>query len=146
MNTLTLPPECRDVLLARLTGFLALAFPGEEVEVNWERVKPERSSKQNRALFGHAYKHICEATGLSGDADKKQLHNDFCRAYFGEKAVTVLGQVRAVPVRTTTTDENGKRDVINAAEFSVFYGDVERKAAQFGIYIPAPDPRWFLDA
>jgi hypothetical protein len=145
MTSLTLPPDVRAATVDRLAAMLLIAFPGQEVEVSWEVVKPERSSKQNRALFGHAYKVIAKETGLSGRADMEQLHTDFCRAYFGEVAVTVLGRVHVKPRRTTTTDEQGKRDVISGAEFSVFYGDVERKAGEFGIWIPPPDPRWFMD-
>jgi hypothetical protein len=145
-KSLTLPPEGREADVARLQAFLLAAYPGKEVEVSWEPVKSERSSRQNKALFGHAYRVIAKETGLSGKSDLARLHRDFCRAYFGERAVSVLGRVEVVPLRTTTTDENGNRDVINSGEFSAFYADVERKAAEFGIYIPPPDPRWFLDA
>lgn len=142
----TLPEANREREIARLSAFLLAAFPGKRVTVEWEVEKRERSSKQNKALFGHAYKVIGQSVGLSGRKDLERLHSDFCRAYFGEVAVTILGRAEIVPRRTTTTDENGKRDVISGAEFSAFYADVERKAAEFDIYIPAPDPRWFLDA
>lgn len=116
-------------------------YPGKEVEVTVDTVRQERSTRQNKALFGHAYKVICDETG----ADKDDLHRDFCIKHFGLKEQQVLCFEQRRPRRTTTHDENGKRDVISVEEFSCFYAMVERLAAEFGVYILAPDPRWFLD-
>ena len=138
---LYLPEIDREAEANRVREYLLICLPGKRLEVTIEADKPERSSKQNRALFGHAYRVIREQTG----ADKDDLHRDFCIAFFGLKLQTVLSFEHRQPLRTTTHNEHGKRDVIDAEEFSKFYGEVERKAAEFGIYIPAPDPRWFLN-
>ena len=44
-----------------------------------------------------------------------------------------------MPIRTTTTDEDGKADVIDAAEFWDFVERVRSTAAQNEIYIPDPE-------
>lgn len=144
MPAIAVPSENREAVAESIRQYILACLPGKVLSVTVEEFKKERSSQQNRALFGHAYKTIAVATGLSGKRELEGLHEDFCKAFFGEKSVTVLGVTRTVPVRTTTKNEEGKDDTINAALFSQFYADVERKAAEFGIYIPSPDPRWFL--
>ena len=97
-----------------------------------------RTNDQNRALFGVAYKAIREQTG--NDVD--DLHDTFCRLYFGEIEVDVLGKIVKRARRTTTTDESGKRDVISTVDFADFYTFIQAKAAAFGVDVPDPDPNW----
>jgi hypothetical protein len=144
MPAIAVPSTNREAVAESIRKYILACMPGKVLSVTVEEFKKERSSQQNRALFGHAYKTIAAATGLSGKDELNGLHEDFCKAFFGTKTITVLGSRRVVPVRTTTRNEEGKPDTISAAEFSQFYADVERKAAEFGIYIPSPDPRWFL--
>lgn len=129
MTTATIPATNRTDAIAALGRFLFACHPGKALAVSVEVEKAERSDRQNKALFGHAYKVIAAEVGLSGKAELDKLHADFCCRFFGERRVSVLGKVHIYPVRTTTTDEAGKRDVISAAEFSAFYADVERIAA-----------------
>lgn len=103
-------------------------------------VKPfvkKRSLDQNAATFGVAYKAIMEATGLEGDAERKQLHRDFCGDFFGW-ATGPMGHRK--PVRTTTTNEYGERDVIDAGTMARMYDFIQRTAAGYGIDVPSPDP------
>jgi hypothetical protein len=44
-----------------------------------------------------------------------------------------------VPVRTTTRDENGNRDVLNKQQFSDYVAFIQRFAASKGIFIPDPE-------
>jgi hypothetical protein len=138
---IALPATDRGADVERLATFLLACFPGKPLTVTVEPWKKERSSQQNKALFGHAYRVIRNETG----ADKDDLHRDFCIKFFGLKEQKVLCFERRQPVRTTTHDENGKRDVLPSHTFSEFYAMVEQCAAEFGIFIPAPNPRWFLD-
>lgn len=110
----------------------------EHLVVEIAPFRKERTDQQNRALFGHAYEILEEETGNS----KANLHNLFCGEFFGWKVVDVLGQKKREPVRTTTTDENGKRSVMPAAQFIKFYDLVVRMSAEYGIVIPDPDPQW----
>ena len=93
-----------------------------------------RSNAQNNALWGVAYPTIRESTGNEAE----DLHTTFCGEYFGWVDYVVMGHRRKRPRRTTTTDENGKRDVISTADFMDFYANVQRISAEFGVYVPDP--------
>lgn len=131
--------ETRKARVQRIAEFLA-RLP---VEKPWEMIvrpyRRNRSSQQNRALFGHAYEILSDFTGHS----KPELHEVFCREYFGEVRREVMGTTIIEPRRTTTTDETGRHSVLTTVEFSAFYEFVERKAAELGCYIPSPDPEWW---
>lgn len=99
----------------------------------------KRSPDQNAATFGLAYKIIMEATGLEGDQEKRRLHRDFCGDFFGW-VTGPLGHRK--PVRTTTTNERGERDVIDTVTMARMYDFIQRKAADFGIDVPDPDPMY----
>ena len=105
-------------------------------------VKPfvkKRSLDQNAATFGLAYKVIMEATGLEGEAERKQLHRDFCGDFFGW---TDGPMGNRKPIRTTTTNERGEREEIDTVTMAKMYDFIQRKAAEYGIDVPSPDPMW----
>lgn len=64
-----------------------------------------------------------------------------CGRFWGWKDVKVPKTPRnpeglaSVPVRTTTRNEEGKRDVLDAYEFTKFIEMVERIAAQAGVFV-----------
>lgn len=95
-----------------------------------------RSDSQNRSLFGVAYPPLESETGHTKD----ELHEAFCRRFFGSVDTEIMGQVVTRPFRTTTTDENGRRDVIPAGQFVEFYAMVQQIGAEAGVYVPDPDP------
>ena len=136
-QTFILPATDRQRIADNLHAFVMQALPGKSLRVEVGEYRKRRSSEQNGATFGLAYKIIMEATGLSGDAEKKQLHRDFCGDFFGW---VDTGMGRRKPVRTTTTDERGERDVVNTQTMAQMYDFIQRKAAEFGIYVPDPDP------
>lgn len=117
-----------------LMAFLDRLPSEKKWRVTVSRHHKTRSNEQNRALFGVAYKTIREATG--NDID--DLHTLMCGEYFSWVETEVLGKKRMKPRRTTTTDENGKRDVLSTADFSDFYAFVQQKAAEYGVYVPSP--------
>ncbi len=126
---------------ASLIGFLSALPTDKEFQVTIGGVKKERSDLQNRALWGCAYKTLRDATGN----DPEDLHTYFCGEFFSWVEYDVMGQKRRRPFRTTTRDENGKRDVISTLQLSDFYQFVQiRSAETVGVYIPDPDPTWFL--
>jgi hypothetical protein len=47
------------------------------------------------------------------------------------------------PVRTTTTNEQGERDVIGKLLMAEFYEFIQRRSAEVGFDVPDPDPLWF---
>src|SRR5688572_20387388 len=96
----------------KLMAFLSTLDVTKEFQVTIGYVKKERSDLQNRALWGCAYKTLRDATGN----DPEDLHTYFCGEFFSWVEYEVMGQKRKRPFRTTTKDENGKRDVISTIQ------------------------------
>jgi len=129
--------ENKDRVLARLVGFLHNWPKDKPCLIHCELFKIGRSSKQNRALFGLAYKILRDETGHSVD----ELHDFFCKRFFGTVEYDFFGETRTRPMRTTTTDEDGKRDVLPWDRFSDFFESVRTFAAsELMVNIPDPDP------
>ena len=125
---------------ATLMGFLSAIPLTEEFQVTIGPIKKERSDLQNRALWGCAYKTLRDATGN----DPEDLHTYFCGEYFGWQEYEVMGSHRKRPVRSTTKDANGKRDVISTLQLSDFYAFIQQRSAEtVGVYVPDPDPMWW---
>lgn len=138
-QTFILPKGVRN--FTKLMAFLSVLDVTKEVQVTIGPVKKERSDLQNRALWGCAYKTLRDATGN----DPEDLHAYFCGEFFSWVEYEVMGQKRKRPFRTTTKDENGKRDVISTTQLSDFYSFIQTRAAEtVQVYVPDPDPRWFL--
>jgi hypothetical protein len=98
-----------------------------------------RTHPQNAALFGVAYPALTEATGYTPD----ELHDAFCRRFFGTIEVEIMGQLVSRPLRTTTTNEAGERDVMPAADFARFYDLVQQIGIEAGVDVPSPDPLYY---
>jgi|GEM_PF-2026696 len=110
-----------------------------KVKVTVQMDRADRSDEQNAALFGVAYPPIMEHTGYR----KEELHEVFCRAYFGEVEHEIARRKITRPKRTTTTDELGRRDVINKLDFASFYSFVQQVAAEhWGVIVPDPEKNW----
>lgn len=133
--------ENKDRVLARLIRFVhAWNYAKHPLEIVCDRFVMGRTSKQNRALFGHAYKILEDETGHS----KEELHEFFCGRFFGLTEYDFFGETRSRPIRSTTTDEDGKRDVIAWDRFSEFFEHVRNFAAsELEINIPDPDPEYW---
>ena len=131
----------RDQIKANLFAFVERLPVDKSWQVIIEPLKKDRSSKQNKALFGVAYAELEEQTGN----EKNDLHFMFCGEFFGWVDKPVMGGTMRVPARTTTTGYDGKRDVIPTDMFADFYNFVQRRAAEMGFYVSDPDPLWFQD-
>lgn len=127
-------PDHRGADVERMGAFARQCLPGKKLRVTVEEWQQTRSSPQNKALFGHAYKILGQHLGYQAE----ELHTVFCGEFFGWAEYEVMGQVRKKPRRTTTTDENGKRSVLGTKEFSEFFEMVQRRAAELGVFIPDP--------
>lgn len=124
----------------KLMAFLSTLDVTKDFQVTIGLVKKERSDLQNRALWGCAYKTLRDATGN----DPEDLHTYFCGEYFGWVEYDVLGQTRKRPRRSTTKDDNGKRDVISTIHLQDFYAFIQQRAAEtVGVFVPDPDPMWW---
>lgn len=135
-KTFILPKTYRQHIADNLHDFVISAMPGKELKVEIKAYRKTRTDAQNHALFGVAYPALEEATGYTKD----ELHEAFCRRFFGTVSLEVIGQAIIRPRRTTTTNENGERDVIPRGEFSDFYAMVQMVGAEIGVSVPSPDP------
>ena len=133
--------------LVRSTRIIAVHEYLEDLPMNrtWrvliEAAKSERSLQQNKYLFGVAYKLIGEHLGW----EKQDIHEDCLKKHFGARLKKVPPSRecpdgwKEVPVRTTTTDEEGRRCVLGKMEFAEFVDFVQRYGMEVGVYIPAPN-------
>ena len=131
---LTKNHRLRDQVKTNLHAFIDRLPDSNSWKVEIKEARKERTDPQNHALFGVAYPALEAATGFTKD----ELHDAFCRRFFGTIEKEIAGQVVSKPYRTTTTGQDGKRDVIDAAKFSEFYAMVQMVGAEAGIDVPAP--------
>ena len=122
---------------------LATLDPDEAWKITAEPVKSARSHSQNAYLWAVPYKLISEATGY----EVEEVHDYMLGRFFGWKDKKVPktprnpSGVESVPVRTTTTDEHGKRSVLSIEMFSEYVAFIQRfGATKLGLVIPDPDP------
>jgi hypothetical protein len=127
----------RDRVRANVHAYVDALPDTRDWRIEIREARKERTLDQNAAMFGVAYATIMESAGLEGDDDKKRLHWNMCGDFFGWVDKPLLGRV---PVRTTTTNENGERDVIDTATAARMYDFIQRQAAEYGIVVPDPDP------
>lgn len=131
----------RDRVANAVRVFIAALDPATPYRVTVEVAKVPRSNQQNRYLWGVAYKLIADAVGYEVDEVAEYL----CGYMWGwtEKRVPKKPSnptgIESVPIRTTTTDENGKRSVLSKMEFADYVAFVQRFGAKHGVLIPDPD-------
>ena len=131
----------RSVELAQLA--IANLDSDEAWKITAEPVKSTRSNSQNAYLWAVPYKLISEATGY----EVEEVHEYFLGRFFGWKDKKVPKTprnpegVESVPMRTTTTDEHGKRSVLSVDQFGEYVAYIQRfGAVKLGLVIPDPDP------
>lgn len=128
-------------IVAKLSAFIGMLSPMKAWRVEITEAKSQRSIQQLRYLWGVAYKRLSDYTGYEVD----DVSEFMCGTYYGWREVKVPKTptnptgLASRPVRTTTTDENGKRAVIGKMEFVDYVAFVQRFAASKGVYIPDPD-------
>lgn len=131
----------RDRVANAVRVFIAALDPAKPYRVTVEVAKVPRSNQQNRYLWGVAYKLIADAVGY----EVEEVHEYLCGYMWGwtEKRVPKKPSnptgIESVPIRTTTTDENGKRSVLSKMEFADYVAFVQRFGAKHGVLIPDPD-------
>ena len=134
--TITLPPKDREKEIERIVTTARLIHPGKPVNVRFTIARHERTPPQLRYLWGVAYEMLSEAAGY----EKQDIHEYLCMAFFGKKVKKLPGnRLEEIPIRTTTEDEDGNRDVISGEAFWRFVEFVQRFGARHGIVIPDPE-------
>jgi hypothetical protein len=141
-DTFILPandPQLRETRIGNLVRFLRLLPANCAWAVETKKHKRRRSDPQNRYLNGVAYKILAQATGYERDDISEYL----CGQYFGWKEKRVPGKrVVQVPIRTTTTNEDGRYAPLNTSEFAEYVAFVQRFGAEHGVYIPDPNEEY----
>lgn len=112
---------------------------GKSLEITARVYTKKRTINQNKALFGHAYKIIRKETR----DPVNDIHFDMCGEYFGWAVKHFRQKTIRIPVRTTTTDEEGKDGKISTKDFADMFEFVQDYWLQHrGIVIPDPDKNW----
>jgi hypothetical protein len=147
MPEFTLPSGSRKRALPLAMTVLESLDEQTAWKVTIEPVKRQRSDSQNAYLWAVPYKLISEATGY----EIEEIHEYMLGSAFGWKDKKVPKKpsnpagVESVPLRTTTTDESGKRSVLTTTRFAEYVDFIQRFAAKkLGLVLPDPDPQWRL--
>lgn len=140
----TLPKGIRN--LARITTFLSALSSSKAWRITVCEERNARSIQQCRYLNGVAYKLLSDKTGYERD----DISEFCCGTYFGWKTVKVPKTpnnpqgIEDRPIRTTTTNDMGRRDVLSTKDFMDYVAFVQRFAASKGVFIPDPDPDYWM--
>lgn len=135
----------RESRVRKLTAFLEQLDLKRVWEVSVQPYRRERTNQQNRYLRGVCATLLSEHTGYEVD----EVYEYLLGSYFGWKQVKCPKTpsnpkgIEDRPVRTTTTDENGERDVLKDQDFWAFVEWIQRFGAKVGVLIPDPDPLYW---
>lgn len=130
--------------LTKIVAFLSGLSASRSWRITIAEERSTRSIQQCRYLNGVAYKLLGEKTGYERD----DISEFMCGTYWGWKQVKVPKTpsnpqgVDDQPIRTTTTDDMGNRNVLTTTEFMDFVAFVQRFGASKGVFIPDPDPEY----
>lgn len=142
MKTITLPPKDRQRDIDRIVLLMQSFELGKPVNIRLSIARPERTPPQLRYLWGVAYELLSEVSGY----EREDIHEYLCMSFYGKKVKRLPGnRTEEVPIRTTTEDEDGQRDVIDGERFWRFVEFVQRFGARYGVVVPDPDPNYKLE-
>lgn len=124
----------------RILGNIWHLLNGLHASRSWEfEVRPyakRRTCPQNNALWGVAYPALVAATGQEAN----DWHEYMLGEYFGWVSYELFGKKKVRPARTTTTDFEGRASKLSTTEFADFYAFIQKRAREYGVHIPDPDP------
>ena len=129
----TLPKELpRTRAIERVAGFLSRLPQEKAWRVCITEQKRTRTSQQNRYLWGVAYPAIIAGGGeaLRG-WDAEDLHEYFLGEHFGWETLEGFGRKRVKPLKRSAR--------LSTLEFAAHVEFIQRKAAEFGVYVPDPE-------
>lgn len=125
----------RPRVLANATAFLAQLSDAQSWRIEVKQYRRPRSCEANAYYFGCVLPTIVRELGHTSD----DWHEMFCGEYFGWRHVEIGARSISRPIRTTTTDESGRRDVLDTQRFWQFAGFAIQQAAAAGVYVPGPN-------
>ena len=92
-----------------------------------------RTNQQNRYLWGVCYETLCKV--LPG-WEANDVHEYMLGECFGWETVAGWGRKRMRPLKRSSR--------LDKFEFVEFVGFIQRTAAEHGVFIPDPDPEYWL--
>lgn len=102
------------------------------LDVTCEQWKAPRTNPQNAYLWAAVYAPLVDRCGFSAE----EWHDYFCQLHFGTvQHVKPSGEIEMRPLRTTTKNEHGKRDVLKGKPFADFVTFVESECANRGVFV-----------
>jgi hypothetical protein len=105
------------------------SFP---IDVQCEPWREPRTLSSNAYLWAAVYAPLVERCGFTAAL----WHEHWCIEHFGGvEEVKPSGVIEIRPRRTTTREENGKRDVLKGAAFRDFVTFVESECANRGVFV-----------
>ena len=94
--------------------------------------KQRRSEQQSRYLWGVVYPAVLEGGGESLRGwTAEDLHEYFLGEHFGWETLEGMGRKRIRPLRRSSK--------LTKMEFADYVAFIQRKAAEFGVYVPDPN-------
>ena len=122
-------------MLAEGQKFLALLSDSHSWKIEVAQWRRPRSDPANAYHWGVVLPTLVREKG----GTTEDWHELLCGEYFGWRKSEIGGKSLSRPIRTTTTDENGKRDVLDTSEFWRFVEFCRDMAAQGGVYVQGPN-------
>lgn len=129
--------QVRDGKWKRLAQVMVSGVFGSERawEITIRRHVKKRTAPANNYLWGVVYTVLSDETGY----EREELHEIMCGKFFGTRIVELFGVSKRVPIRSTTTNEQGEADTLGVGDFAQFVDFVIREAAiHMDVVIPPP--------
>lgn len=127
----------RAQVVANAQAFIAGLDPGKAWAIEVKSHRKARSCEANAYHWGVVLPTLVRELGNSTD----DWHEYMCGEYFGWRQLELGGRQISRPVRTTTTDQDGRRDVLDTRAFWLFVDFCMLRAGAAGVYIPQPNER-----
>lgn len=130
MQTFVLPDKDRQRIADNLHQFVLSALPGKRLKVTVEEYRKRRSDDQNRFLWGLVYPTILQSGSLEGWT-AEDLHEYFLGEVYGWQTIEGFGRKRIKPIRRSSK--------MTTVEFAEFIAEIQRRMAEFGVFIADPE-------
>lgn len=125
----------RERVAVEMSKFLAALSDSSSWKIEISQYRRPRSCPANAYHFGVVLPTIVREKGGTSD----DWHELLCGEYFGWRKAELVGKSISRPVRTTTTNDMGNRDVLDTLAFWRFVEFCRDMAAQGGVYVPGPN-------
>jgi hypothetical protein len=122
-------------VLANAIAFLQGLSDAKAWRIEVKQFRRARTCEANAYYWGCVLPTIVRELGHTSD----DWHEMFCGEYFGWRRLEIGQRSISRPLRTTTTDESGRRDVLDTTRFWQFADFAIQQAAAAGVYVPGPN-------